>query len=146
MGALSVEEGDGSSSLDVAHSGYPSCRGPLFLGGPHGGASGHLAVLALAGFARPEATPVVRVLNILVAPTGFVQYYLAGHFLPRLLLPFVITSVPASFIGGVIPVNERVYAGLMGGALVAAAVRFLFLSHRVTAPIPSGDGPTFRTG
>lgn len=112
----------------------------------HGGASGYLAVLALAGFARPEITPVVLVLNILVAVTGFVQYYLAGYFLPRLLLLFVVTSIPGAFIGGMIPVSEKVYAGLLGAALLAAAFRFLFLSRLVTAPTRSGGGPTYRTG
>lgn len=62
----------------------------------HGGASGYLAVLVLAGFARPEIAPLVLVLNAAVASLAFVAYFRAGHFVPRLLTPFVVTSLPAS--------------------------------------------------
>ncbi|MFY9268825.1 MAG: sulfite exporter TauE/SafE family protein [Candidatus Manganitrophaceae bacterium] len=114
----------------------------------HGGASGYLATLALTGFARPETTPVVLVLNILVAATAFVQYLRAGHFRLRLLLPFVVTSLPGAFIGGMIPVSEKVYAGLLGSALLAAAFRFLFLSRLVVDASPAGGEkePTYRIG
>jgi uncharacterized membrane protein YfcA len=99
----------------------------------HGGASGYLAVLALAGFARPEVTPVVLVLNIVVASTGLFNYWRAGHFSPRLLFPFAVASIPATFLGGMLPLGEQVYGALFGGTLLVAALRFLFLP-RVLAP------------
>jgi hypothetical protein len=73
----------------------------------HGGASGYLAVLALAGFARPEITPGVLWLNIVVASLAFTAYYRAGDFIPRLLAPFIVTSIPATVIGGMMHVGSR---------------------------------------
>ncbi len=93
----------------------------------HGGASGYLAVLVLAGFARPDITPVVLAMNIFVATTSFLNYRQAGHFSPRLLIPFVVVSIPASFVGGMITVNDTIYSGVLGGALFVAAFRFFFL-------------------
>lgn len=106
----------------------------------HGGASGYLAVLVLAGFARPEITPLVLILNAAVASLAFVAYFRAGHFVPRLLTPFVVTSLPASVMGGMVPVSGRVYAGILGGALLVAAVRFVALPRPTTAS-PLAGGP-----
>ena len=106
----------------------------------HGGASGYLAILVLAGFARPEITPLVLVLNILVASIGFASYQRAGHFAPALLVPFVVTSIPAAFLGGLLTIDDRAYRLILGSALAAAAVRFLLVPSIVTPsqPIPTG--------
>lgn len=97
----------------------------------HGGASGYLALLVMAGFARPSVTPVVLALNIAVAAIGFAAFRRAGYGSLRLLLPFVITSMPAAFLGGLLAVSDRTYTLLVGGALLAAAVRF------VVIPVPT---------
>lgn len=107
----------------------------------HGGASGYLAVLVLAGYARPEITPVVLTLNIAVASTGLFHYARAGYFSFKLLKPLVITSIPAAFVGGMIPLNDRIYSALLGFTLLIAALRFLFIAHifqaRKSAPLIS---------
>ncbi|MEO5656469.1 MAG: sulfite exporter TauE/SafE family protein [Nitrospiria bacterium] len=95
----------------------------------HGGASGYLAVLVLAGFARPDVTPVVLILNILVAGIGFITYRRAGHFSSRLLFPFLVTSMPGAFIGGMIILADRTYELIVGYALVAAACRFVIFTR-----------------
>ena len=46
----------------------------------HAGASGYIAVLALAGMAPAEIRPVALTLNVLVAVIGTVQFARAGHF------------------------------------------------------------------
>jgi len=95
----------------------------------HGGASGYLAVLVLAGYARPDITPVVLILNIAVASTGCYHYVRAGHFSAQLLKPLVVTSIPAAFLGGMIPLNDRMYSALLGITLLIAALRFLFVAR-----------------
>ena len=106
----------------------------------HGGASGYLALLVLAGFARPEITPVVLVLNILVASIGFVSYQRAGHFSSALLLPFAAGSVPAAFVGGMLAVDDHVYRLILGYALLVSAIRFLLVPSVAapSRPIPTG--------
>ncbi len=107
----------------------------------HGGASGYLAVLVLAGYMRPDITPVVLILNIAVASTGLFHYRRAGHFSFKLLKPLVLTSIPAAFLGGMIPLSDKVYAALLGFTLLIAALRFLFVTQifqsRETSPLPS---------
>jgi len=91
----------------------------------HGGASAYLALLALGGFGRDMAAPTALALNIFVSGIGAASYARAGHFNGRLLLPFVLPSIPAAYIGASITISERAFSALLGGALLIAAARFL---------------------
>ena len=51
----------------------------------HGGASGYLALLALAGVAPAVMKPTALILNLFVAGIAFVSFYKAGYFRWRLL-------------------------------------------------------------
>jgi uncharacterized membrane protein YfcA len=92
-----------------------------------GGASGFLALFALIGIARSDIAPVALVLNIIGASSGFYNYYRAKHFSYQLLLPFIITSIPSAFIGGMLKVSAVTFATLLGGVLLLAGVRLLFI-------------------
>lgn len=92
----------------------------------HGGASAYLAILILAGYAVAEVAPVVLLLNIGVASTSFASYRAAGHFRWRLLWPFLLTSIPAAFLGGLMRLPAGAQETLLGIAFVVAGVRFLF--------------------
>jgi uncharacterized membrane protein YfcA len=92
----------------------------------HGGASGYLAMFALLGIASPEIAPVALVLNIVVASTGWWQYWKGGYFSWNLLLPFVIASFPAAFAGGLIATSPQVFSALLGFCLLWAALRLAF--------------------
>lgn len=65
-------------------------------------------------------------LNLLVAGLAFYSFYKAGYFSWRLTWPFVLTSIPAAFLGGLIKISPAVYDHLLAGALVIAGAR-LFL-------------------
>ncbi len=92
-----------------------------------GGATGYLAVLSLAGVTAPIVAPVVLVLNVAVAGISFGHFYRAGFFRPRLLVPFLVTSIPASLAGGLIPLTRTVFVLVLGVTLLAAGLRLLFL-------------------
>lgn len=98
----------------------------------HGGASGYLALFALLGFASSRIVPVALMLNILVAGIGFFNYASRGFFSYKLLLPFVLASIPSAYIGGSIHLPTHLFGLILGSALLAAAVRMLFL-HEVHA-------------
>jgi len=95
-----------------------------------GGATGYLAVMTFFGVAPQEMANTALVLNILVAGISFISFYRAGHFRRDLLIPFLITSVPAAFIGGSIQIHDDTYKGLLYLALTFVAVRLLFFSRR----------------
>ena len=89
----------------------------------HGGASGYLAVLSF--FAIPPATmgSTALTLNILVAGAALFSYMRAGHLSWQLAWPFILLSVPAAFVGGLIRVSEKTYFVLLALALAFAAYR-----------------------
>ena len=95
----------------------------------HGGASGYLAVMALFSL-HPEALkPTALMLNIVVAGVGTYLYCSAGQFSWRVFWPFVITSIPMSFLGGTISLPPEYYRPLLGLVLFYAAWR-LFVRRK----------------
>lgn len=96
----------------------------------HGGASGYLAVLSFAALSPQELSTTALLLNLVVAGLAFITYWQAGHFSFRLTWPFLLTSIPFAFLGGLIKVSEPVYFFLLAIALVFAAIRMLLpLKH-----------------
>ena len=89
----------------------------------HGGASGYLAVMAFFAVQPEVVRPTSLTLNLFVAGIAAVQYYRAGHFESRLLLPFAAASVPMAFVGGMVQLPTGIYKIVLGVVLIAAAVR-----------------------
>jgi uncharacterized membrane protein YfcA len=90
----------------------------------HAGASGYIAVLALAGFAPDVIKPTALVLNILVAAIGSFQFWRAGHFRWSLFWPFALLAAPAAFLGGYLHLPTHVFKVLVGIVLLFSALRF----------------------
>ncbi len=91
----------------------------------HAGASGYIAVMALASIASPIIRPTALVLNIVVAAIGSVQFWRAGHFRWSLFWPFALVSIPAAYYGGTLSLPTRVLNTLIGVVLLASALRLL---------------------
>jgi uncharacterized protein len=89
----------------------------------HAGASAYLAAMALVGMAPAEMRPTALVLNVFVASIVVVRFARAG-FLPwRSLVPLVVGSVPAAFIGGSLELPDAVYRPAVAAILLVAAWR-----------------------
>ncbi len=99
----------------------------------HGGASAYLAILVLAGHPREAIAPTVLALNILVTLLRTINYYRAGHFDLRLLLPFILTSMPAAYLGGSVHVSEKTLSVILGATLLIAGLRFLLFTRPITS-------------
>lgn len=93
-----------------------------------GGATGYLAIMQLFGVEPRVMASTALVLNIVVAGISFLNYFHAGHLRRDLLLPFIITSIPAAFIGGTFKLNDQVYSILLYSVLTFVAMRMLFFS------------------
>ncbi len=89
----------------------------------HGGASGYIAVMSLMSISPAMVRPAALVLNILVSLVAGWNFIRAGQFRWRLFWPFAVTSIPASFIGGMILLPDRHYRQLIGLALLFATFR-----------------------
>jgi uncharacterized protein len=94
-----------------------------------GGASGYLAAMSLFAISADLMASTALTLNILVASIAFAAYWQAKHFNARLLWPFLLTSVPASFVGGYVSIDEMLYHLLLYIALSYVGLRLLVFSH-----------------
>ena len=89
----------------------------------HGGASGYLALMAIFAVPVSVMKPSALLLNLFVSSISFLFYYQKDFFKPKLFYPFAITSVPAAFIGGLIPIENNSYKIILGLVLILAALR-----------------------
>lgn len=112
----------------------------------HAGASAYLAAMALVGTAPGVMKPTALVLNILVAGIVTVRFGRAGFVRPRAILPFIVGSVPAAFVGGALTLPANLYRPLIGAVLLVAAARFGWTAGRAgpdfppKAPVPAAVG------
>ncbi len=90
-----------------------------------GGASGYLAAMSLFAIPTMVMSSTALTLNVLVSALSFTAFYRSGHLNWRLLWPFLITSIPAAFLGGYLKVDTQVYLILLNLALTYVAVRLL---------------------
>ena len=95
----------------------------------HGGASGYLAVMALFGVSATVMRPTALILNVLVSFLATVMFARAGQVRWRMLVPFVITSVPMAFLGGTRTLQDSSFRIVMAVVLVFVAAR-LFVPAR----------------
>lgn len=109
----------------------------------HAGASGYLAIMALFAMAPENMKPTALAINILVAAIATLKFYRAGHFSWSIFWPFVITSIPFSFIGGYIVLPGHLYKPIVGLVLLYAAYRLFRASQNngvvEVQPIPLGS-------
>lgn len=90
-----------------------------------GGGSTYNALLVLHGADYRILPAVALACNILVVSGGIWRFSKAGLLEPRALLPFLIASIPAAWVGGRLPVSETVFIGLLGSALLLSGLRLL---------------------
>lgn len=107
----------------------------------HAGATGYIAVMTLFGLAPEVIRPSALLLNAVVATIGTAQFARAGHFDRRLVLPLVITSVPAAAIGGWLTLPKATFETLVGLVLGAAAIRVAAETLRGSSATETVAGP-----
>jgi uncharacterized protein len=88
----------------------------------HGGATGYLTLLALVGVLPDPARTCALITNCFVASLAWYRFQQAGLFDRRILLPLVVTSIPAAWFGSRLTVPLELYQLLLGFALLASAV------------------------
>lgn len=92
----------------------------------HGGASGYLALMAIFSIEPVLMRSSALTLNLFVAGISFYAYYRGGFFNPRILLPFILTSIPMAFLGASMQIDPGIYKVVLGIFLLVAVARMLF--------------------
>ncbi|MEE9570365.1 MAG: sulfite exporter TauE/SafE family protein [Gammaproteobacteria bacterium] len=91
----------------------------------HGGASGYIAVLGIAGLSRETVSSTALTMNLLVAGIALFAYARQGYFKWRTVWPFLLTSIPAAFVGGRFRLEEATYFLVLAAVLLFAAIQLI---------------------
>lgn len=93
-----------------------------------GGGTAYTSLLAILGASYQMIPTVSLLLNVVVTTIGSVVFLRARHGRLSLIFPFVVTSVPAAYIGGALPISADVFYGLLLVTLALVAAR-IFIWH-----------------
>lgn len=96
-----------------------------------GGGSSYTALLAVLGASTQMIPTVSLSLNILVTTFGSIVFLYKGHGRIRLICPFLITSIPMAYIGGLLFIPKTVFYFLLLVSLCLAAWR-IYIPNQVS--------------
>ena len=102
----------------------------------HGGASGYLALMALMGIETHFMRSTALTLNLFVSSVAFINYSRKGYFRLRILLPFVLASMPMAYLGARLNVDPKVYKIILGIFLIVATLRMVIKPKEKEAILP----------
>lgn len=91
-----------------------------------GGGSSYLAILTFSGLDYHQIAPTALACNIAVTAIGSYHFARAGYFRPKLLVPFIITSIPMAYLGGRLSISREHFCILLGISLLIASIRMYF--------------------
>jgi uncharacterized membrane protein YfcA len=89
----------------------------------HAGASGYIAVFALAGLPPEQIKPLALLLNTVVASVGCWNFLRAGHLPWRRIWPVYLLAIPGAFLGGWLNLPAFWFQRLVGVVLLFSAWR-----------------------
>ena len=112
----------------------------------HGGASGYLAILLLAGFAPESLRPLVLMMNVVVTCYLLSRaqwfFWKEQAYFPVLML----ASVPAAFLGGSLQLDDSIYRCILGILLIVSAARLLLAKQDVINTVLPKNIPVILVG
>lgn len=111
------------------------CVALLYAAVGHGGASGYLALMAVYGVSAAVMKPTALLLNLFVSLTSFIQFNRGGYFRKDIFIPLVLASVPLSFVGGIMSIEDEIYKKILGVLLLIPVVRFLFFPNTTSTEL-----------
>ena len=91
-----------------------------------GGGSTYLALLLIWGIPYFIFPVVALSCNVIVVSGNCFNYIRAGNLNLRLLIPYLIGSIPLAFLGGSLPLEKSLFEILLFLVLAAAGTLLLF--------------------
>ena len=89
----------------------------------HAGASGYIAVFALANAAPEQIKPIALILNLVVASVGCWNFLRAGHLPWEEIWPVYLLSLPMALLGGWLNLPGHWFRPIVGAVLLLSAWR-----------------------
>jgi len=91
-----------------------------------GGGSSYTAMMAIMGFSVLAIPMISLSLNLLVTTIGSVNFIRNKHAQWRLILPFLISSLPMAYLGGSLQVSKEFFYWVLLISLCFVAARIYF--------------------
>ena len=104
-----------------------------------GGGSGYLAILALYGVGRAEMKLTALVCNIIVVLGGTILFVRRGELPYKKVIPLVVASVPAAFIGARMKVSDATFFILLGVTLMTAGLLLWLQPRSAEDEVPANN-------
>ncbi len=98
----------------------------LYASAGFGGGSTYNALLVLAETDYRILPSIALLCNLIVVSGGTYRFYRAGHVDFKKILPWIVLSVPAAWVGGYLHVSEQLFMGILGVSLFLAGLYMLF--------------------
>jgi uncharacterized membrane protein YfcA len=102
-----------------------------------GGGSSYTALMAILGVSTVSIPMISLTLNLLVTAVGSVNYIRSGHARLKLLLPFLVSSIPMSYLGGSLKLPRELFYWILLATLFFIALR-LYVWERATIKLKIG--------
>lgn len=90
-----------------------------------GGGSSYIALLFLFEVPYTLIPIIALISNIVVVSSGAFHYFKNKQISFEKVLPFVITSIPSAYLGGVINVEKEMYKLILGVCLLLAGLKMI---------------------
>ena len=88
-----------------------------------GGGSSYTALMAILGVSHVVIPAISLTLNLFVSSVGSFNFIRKRHAHLELLLPFLITSIPMSYLGGAIKLPRDIFYWILLISLIFVAIR-----------------------
>jgi len=88
-----------------------------------GGGSAYIALMTVLGFNSLAIPMISLVLNLIVSAVGSFNFIRSGHGRLRLILPFLVSSIPMAYLGGSLRLPREVFYWALLLSLIVVAVR-----------------------
>ena len=106
-----------------------------------GGGSSYTALLVIFGAGGATIPMVSLTLNVLVTTVGSIVFLSQKHARLRLIAPFLITSIPMAYVGGILHLPKMLFYLVLLVSLAFAAMRIYF--PKKTKPLELDDQAKF---
>lgn len=97
-----------------------------------GGGSSYLALLSAYALPFPEMRLTVLVCNIIVVTGGTIIFIKKKQVDFKKMLPLVLLSVPAAYLGATMKISERTFFIILGISLIVAAILLWIKTRNAT--------------
>jgi len=91
-----------------------------------GGGSSYIALMAIFGISTLTIPMISLSLNLLVTSIGSYNFIINKHANIKLILPFLITSIPLAFVGGALKLPTEIFYWVLLVSLIFVAARIYF--------------------